>query len=431
MLVVGVLALLSVAAVAALSVFVGTRQFDPATVLGALTGTAGEEAHAIILGQRVPRTLLGIIGGAALAVGGALAQAHTRNPLADPGLLGVTAGSALAVVLAISLLGVTTPAGYLWFAFAGALAGTAGPEAHAIILGQRVPRTLLGIIGGAALAVGGALAQAHTRNPLADPGLLGVTAGSALAVVLAISLLGVSTPTGYLSFAFAGALAGTVLVAVFGSVATRRRDAGPASLVLAGAAVSALLGAVTGVILLLDTATLDVYRFWTVGSLAGGRGTEALGTVWPFLVLGLVLALVQAPALNALALGDDIAQSLGRNVVGTRMLGLASVVLLVGGAVACIGSLGFVGLVAPHLVRRLCRDDQRALLPLSAAAGALLVLVADILGRVVVAPNEVPVGITLGVLGGPAFLALVIQSARRRRPATRRSARARLPEGAS
>jgi iron complex transport system permease protein len=345
-LVVGVLALLSVAAVAALSIFVGTRQFDPATVLGALAGTAGEEAHAIILGQRVPRTLLGIIGGAALAVGGALAQAHTRNPLADPGLLGVTAGSALAVVLAISLLGVTTPAGYLWFAFAGALAGT-------------------------------------------------------------------------------------VLVAVFGSVATRRRDAGPASLVLAGAAVSALLGAVTGVILLLDTATLDVYRFWTVGSLAGGRGTEALGVVWPFLVLGLVLALVQAPALNALALGDDIAQSLGRNVVGTRMLGLASVVLLVGGAVACIGSLGFVGLVAPHLVRRLCRDDQRALLPLSAAAGALLVLVADILGRVVVAPNEVPVGITLGVLGGPAFLVLVIRSARRRRPATRRSARARLPEGAS
>jgi iron complex transport system permease protein len=338
-LVVGVLALLGVAIAAALSILVGTRQFDPATVLNALTGTAGEEAHAIIIGQRIPRTLLGIVGGAALAVGGALAQAHTRNPLADPGLLGVTAGSALAVVLAISLLGVSTPAGYLWFAFAGALVGT-------------------------------------------------------------------------------------VLVAVFGSVATRRRDAGPASLVLAGAAVSALLGAVTGVILLLDTATLDVYRFWTVGSLAGGRGTEALGLVWPFLALGLLLALMQAPALNALALGDDIAQSLGRNVVGTRMLGLVSIVLLVGGAVACIGSLGFVGLVAPHLVRRLCRDDQRALLPLSAAAGALLVLAADIIGRIVVAPNEIPVGITLGVLGGPAFLILVIRSARRRRPARGRRATA-------
>jgi iron complex transport system permease protein len=331
---VAVVALLVVAVAAALSIFVGTRQFDPATVLAALTGRAGEEAHAIVMGQRVPRTLLGIVGGAALAVGGALTQAHTRNPLADPGLLGVTAGSALAVVLAISLLGVSTPAGYLWFAFAGALVGT-------------------------------------------------------------------------------------VLVGIFGSVATRRRDAGPASLVLAGAAVSALLGAVTGVILLLDTATLDVYRFWTVGSLAGGRGTEALGVVWPFLVLGLMLALAQAPALNALALGDDIATSLGRNVAGTRVLGLAAIVLLVGGAVACIGSLGFVGLVAPHLVRRLCRDDQRALLPLSAAAGALLVLLADIIGRVVVAPNEIPVGITLGVLGGPAFLVLVVRSARRRRPGAR------------
>jgi len=339
-LVVGVLALLAVLIVATLSILVGTRQFDPATVLGAFTGTAGEEAHAIILGQRVPRTILGIVGGAALAVGGALVQAHTRNPLADPGLLGVTAGSALAVVLAISLLGVSTPAGYLWFAFAGALMGT-------------------------------------------------------------------------------------VLVAVFGSAATRRRDAGPASLVLAGAAVSALLGAVTGVILLLDTATLDVYRFWTVGSLAGGRGFEALGVVWPFLVLGLLLALVQAPALNALALGDDIARSLGRNIAGTRMLGLAAIVLLVGGAVACIGSLGFVGLVAPHLVRRLCRDDQRALVPLSAAAGALLVLVADIVGRVVVAPNEIPVGITLGVLGGPAFLLLVVRSARRR-SSRRRSATPRV-----
>ncbi|WEO78443.1 iron ABC transporter permease [Cryobacterium sp. SO2] len=327
---VGVLVVLAVVVVAVISLLIGTRQFDPATVFGALTGTAGEEAQTIVLGQRVPRTLLGIVGGAALAIGGALVQAHTRNPLADPGLLGVTAGSALAVVLAVSLLGVTTPLGYLWFAFAGAATGT-------------------------------------------------------------------------------------VLVAVFGTLATRRRDAGPASLVLAGAAISALLSAVTGVILLLDTATLDVYRFWTVGSLAGGRGTEALGVVWPFLVVGFILAVAQAPALNALALGDDIARSLGRNLAGTRALGLAAVVLLVGGAVACIGSLGFVGLVAPHLVRRLCRDDQRAVIPLSAAAGALLVLLADIVGRVVVAPAELPVGITLGVLGGPAFLLLVISAARRRR----------------
>lgn len=296
-----------------------------------------------------------------------------------------------------------------------ALGGTADAEATAIVVGQRLPRTLLGIVGGAALAMGGALVQGHTRNPLADPGLLGVTAGSALAVVLAIALLGVSTPIGYLWFAFAGAAAGTVLVALFGATARHRRDAGPASLVLAGAAVSALLSAITGVILLLDTATLDVYRFWTVGSLAGGRGTDPLATVLPFLLVGAVLAFAQGPTLNALALGDDVATSLGRNVTASRGLALVAVVLLVGGAVACIGSLGFVGLVAPHLVRRLARGDQRWIVPLSAAAGALVVLLADIVGRIVVAPAELPVGVTLGVLGGPAFLLIVLRTARRRK----------------
>ncbi|NQX11575.1 iron ABC transporter permease [Microbacteriaceae bacterium VKM Ac-2855] len=299
------------------------------------------------------------------------------------------------------------------------LGGGGSAEAREIILGQRLPRTLLGVIGGAALAVGGALVQGHTRNPLADPGLLGVTAGSALAVVLAISLLGVATPIGYLWFAFGGALLGTLLVVAFGAGATRRRDEGPASLVLAGAAVSALLGAVTGVILLLDTATLDQYRFWTVGSLAGGRGSEAVLTVLPFLAVGFAIACLQGSALNALALGDDVATSLGRNVAGVRAGGLVAVVLLVGGAVACIGSLGFVGLVAPHLVRRLSGGDHRMSIPLSAAAGALVVLLADIVGRLVLAPAELPVGITLGVLGGPAFLLVVLRSARRRRPAAR------------
>ncbi|MWV51149.1 iron chelate uptake ABC transporter family permease subunit [Rathayibacter sp. VKM Ac-2803] len=297
-----------------------------------------------------------------------------------------------------------------------ALSGHAGAEAEAIVLGQRVPRTAIGIAGGAALALGGALVQAHTRNPLADPGLLGVTAGSALAVVTAVSVLGVSTPAGHLWFAFAGAAIGTVLVAAFGATARSRRDSGPASLVLAGAAVSALLSAATGVILLLDTAALDEYRFWTVGSLAGGRGEEVLGAVLPFLLLGAVLAVSQGSTLNALALGDDVAASLGRSVVASRVVGLLAVVLLVGGAVACVGSLGFVGLVAPHLVRRFAGGDQRRILPLSAGAGALIVLAADIVGRVLVAPAELPVGVTLAVLGGPAFLVIVLRSARRRRP---------------
>ncbi len=326
-----------------------------------------------------------------------------------PAPLRALALAALAVVLAavVSLLVGTRGLDPLtvW----RALLDHAGPEARAIVVEQRLPRTVLGVAGGAALALGGTLIQGHTRNPLADPGLLGVTAGSSLAVVLAISVLGVTTPAGYLWFAFVGAATGTVAVAVLGALATRRRDGSAASLVLAGAAVSALLSAVTGVILLVDAAALDSFRFWTVGSLGGGRGLDVLAPVLPALVVGGTLALAQAPALNALALGDDVARALGRRLARLRLTGLLAVTLLVGGAVACVGSLGFVGLVAPHLARRAVGTDHRAALPMSALLGAVLVLTADVLGRVVVAPAELPVGVILGILGGPALLVVVLR----------------------
>ncbi|WP_144008598.1 FecCD family ABC transporter permease [Enemella evansiae] len=290
-----------------------------------------------------------------------------------------------------------------------ALRGAADPQAEAVVLGQRVPRTVLGLLGGAALAVAGAVIQGHTRNPLADPGLLGVTAGASLAVVLAISTLGLTSPLGYLWFAFGGAAAGSLLVVVLGLATGRRRDASPAALVLAGAAVSALLGAVTGVILLLDVATLDVFRFWTVGSLTGGRGLEVVGPVALPLAAGLVLALAHAPALNTLALGDDLARSLGRRLLTSRLVGLGAVTLLVGSATALVGSLGFVGLVAPHVVRRCTGPDHRLLLPVCALAGAAFVVLADVLGRLVARPAELPVGIVLSVAGGPIFLFVVVR----------------------
>jgi iron complex transport system permease protein len=285
-------------------------------------------------------------------------------------------------------------------------------EAHAIVAGQRLPRTIIGLLGGGALALAGTVIQAHTRNPLADPGLLGVTAGSSLAVVLAISVFGLTTATGYLWFAFAGAAAGTVLVSFIGIVAGRRRDASPAALVLAGAAISAFLSAGTGIILLLDSAALDLYRFWTVGSLAGGRGFDVLLPVVPFLAVGTVLALVHAQALDTLALGDDLARSLGRRLLPTRLLGLAIITLLVGGATSIIGSLGFIGLVAPHAVRWFTGPGHRLLLPLSALAGAGITVGADIVGRLVVSPAELPVGIVLGLVGGPAFLVIVARMRR-------------------
>lgn len=290
-----------------------------------------------------------------------------------------------------------------------AFVGRGGAEAEAIVWHQRLPRTVVGLLGGAALAVSGVVMQGHTRNPLADPGLLGVTAGASLAVVLSIALLGLTTPSGYLWSAYTGAALGSAAVLVIGAVAGRRRDASPAALVLAGAAVSALLGAISGVILLLDGSTLDLYRFWTVGSLSGGRGLDEVALVAPLMLAGAVLVAAQAPALDAFALGDDVARSLGRRLLPTRIAGLASVTLLVGGATALVGSLGFVGLVAPHIARGIVGPAHARLLPLSALLGAALVLAADTLGRMLLAPAELPVGIVLGVVGGPVFLLLVVR----------------------
>ena len=293
----------------------------------------------------------------------------------------------------------------LWDVIMGA--GTA--EARAILLDLRLPRTLIGLLGGAAFAVAGVIMQGHTRNPLADPGLLGVGAGASVAVVLAISLLGLTTPVGYLWFSFGGAAIAAIIVMAFGVLGGRRRDSSPATLVLAGAAVTALLGAITGIVLLLDAATLDVYRFWTVGSLAGGRGFDILLPVLPFLAVGMIIALAHGSTLDSLSLGDDIARSLGRKLLPARLTGLGAVTLLVGAAVACCGSIGFVGLVVPHAVRRLVGSGHRWLLPQSALLGGALVVLADVVGRLVVHPAELPVGVVLGLLGAPVFLLIVMR----------------------
>jgi len=294
------------------------------------------------------------------------------------------------------------------------LRGSATAETRAILVELRLPRTVVAALAGGSLAVAGAVMQAHLRNPLADPGLLGVSAGAAVAVVLAIALLGVSTPDGYRWFAFAGAAAGAVLVTAFGLLGSSRRDSSPATLVLAGSAVTAFLSAVTGLVLLLDAATLDAFRFWTVGSLGAVRGIDQLAPVLPFLVAGLLLALAQSGTLDALVLGDDVARGLGRRLGPARLSGLAAVTLLVGSAVSIAGSIGFVGLVVPHAVRRLTGPGHTWLLPQCAVLGAALVVVADVAGRVLVHPDELPVGIVLGVVGAPLFLAILVRTARGR-----------------
>jgi ABC-type Fe3+-siderophore transport system permease subunit len=284
-------------------------------------------------------------------------------------------------------------------------------EEAVIIWDLRVPRTALGLMVGASLGVAGALMQGHTRNPLGDPGLLGVTAGASFAVVLAIALLGVTTPSGYVWFAFAGALAGTVAVYVLG--AAGRGGATPVTLALAGSTLSALLYALVRAVLVSDSDSLDAFRFWVVGALAG-RGADVAWQVLPFIVAGLVLALLNAPALDLLGMGEDVARGLGQRVWLARSVGLVAITLLAGAATAACGPIAFLGLVVPHAVRTFTGPAHRWLVPCSALAGAVLLLTADVVGRVMARPGEVQVGIVLALLGGPFFIALV----RRRKTTT-------------
>ncbi|MCG8915312.1 iron ABC transporter permease [Actinokineospora sp. PR83] len=272
-------------------------------------------------------------------------------------------------------------------------------EDAAIVNGMRLSRTLFGVAVGVSLGIAGALMQGLTRNPLADPGLLGVGAGAALGVVLTTSVFGVTALFGYIWFAFAGALAATVVVYLLGGPH-------PARLALAGAAVSALLQSIISSLLLLDSSTLDQYRFWAVGSL-NVPDSSVLLQVLPFLVLGLVLALLTAPGLNMLALGDDVAKSLGQNVTGVRIRGAVAITLLAGGATAVCGPIAFIGLVVPHIARAITGPDQRWVLAYSAVLAPVLLLGADILGRIVAEQREIHVGIVVAFLGAPFFIALV------------------------
>ncbi len=278
-----------------------------------------------------------------------------------------------------------------------------GSEAATIVHALRVPRTALALSVGAALGVAGALMQGHTRNPLADPGLLGVEAGAACAVVAGIFVFGVADLSGLAWFALAGA--GLAAVVVF-AVGSTRRGPDPLSLVLAGAAVSALLSAVTAGIVVRDSETLDSYRFWVVGS-AEGRDLSVFWQVLPFLLAGLLLAAVSTPGLNLLQMGDDVAASLGLHPWRHKALGIGAVMLLTGGATAACGPVGFVGLVVPHLARRIGGVDYRWVVPYSALLGAGLLTVADIAGRLVVRPAELQVGIVMALIGGPVFVLLV------------------------
>ncbi|MFH9941143.1 FecCD family ABC transporter permease [Streptomyces murinus] len=277
-----------------------------------------------------------------------------------------------------------------------------------VVVDERLARTVLGLLAGAALGLSGAVLQALTRNPLADPGLLGINAGASAAVVTAISFFGVTSLSGYVWFAFLGAAAVGALVWFLGG----SRGATPVRLALAGTAISAALYGYLQAVMIMDDAALGRMRFWTVGSLASAS-ESTITQVLPFLVAGSLLALALARPLNAVTMGDDTARALGAHLNRTRALAMLAATVLCGAATAACGPIVFVGLMVPHAVRSFTGPDLRWILPYAAVLSPVLLLGADVIGRVVARPAELQVGIVTAVIGGPVFIFLV----RRRRTA--------------
>ncbi|MBX6389119.1 MAG: iron chelate uptake ABC transporter family permease subunit [Frankia sp.] len=311
----------------------------------------------------------------------------------------------LAVLLAVvSLLSIAVGARHvgLGVVFDALVDYQPGNSDHQVIA-NRVPRLLAGLGVGVALGLAGTIMQAVTRNPLADPGLLGVNAGAAFGVVCAISLFGIVEPLGYVWFAFAGATAVAVAVYALGSAGG---GATPVKLTLAGAALNAALVSLTTAVLLTDATTFDQYRFWSVGALTGRR-MELVARIAPFLVVGAAVALGTGRLLNALALGDDVARGLGQRVALARGASTAAAVVLCAAATSLAGPLWFVGLMAPHIARLVTGPDHRWVLPYSALVAPILLVTADVVGRVIAPPGEVQVGVVLAFLGGPVLVYLV------------------------
>ena len=282
-----------------------------------------------------------------------------------------------------------------------------GDNDHVVVLELRVPRTVLGLLAGLALGLVGALLQGLTRNPIADPGLLGINAGASLMVLVAITSFDVATADGYVWFAFGGAaVAGMV---VFGTASLGWEGVTPVKLALVGAAFTAVATSLITLLLLVDHRTLEEFRFWSVGSLVG-RSTDGLAGLLPCLAVGGALALASGRVLNALALGDDVARGLGQSLATGRAMVMTAVVLLSGAATSMVGPVAFVGLVAPHVSRALVGTDHRWILPHSALAGGVLLLAADVLGRLIARPSEIEAGLVVAFVGAPVLIWLVRRS---------------------
>lgn len=268
----------------------------------------------------------------------------------------------------------------------------------------RIPRTVLGLLVGAALALAGTTMQAITRNPLADPGILGVSGGASLAVVIGIAFFGLTDPYVTMTVAIVGAAVAAIFVYVVGSIGSG--GATPLKLALAGAATTAALMSLVSAVLLPRIDVMESFRFWQIGGV-GGATWDRIGVVAPVLLVGALIVMVCARGMNSLTLGDDVATSLGENVGRTRLVSAGGAVILCGAATAVAGPIAFVGLVVPHMCRLIVGPDHRWLIPFSALVGAALLVASDVVGRLIARPGEIEVGIITALIGAPVFISIV------------------------
>ena len=285
-----------------------------------------------------------------------------------------------------------------------------GSTEHLIIRTVRLPRSLIATFVGAALAVAGAIMQGITHNPLASPSILGVNAGAAFAVVVATFIFGSSSLSVYAWFAFLGAGITAVMVYLLGSLG--RGGLTSLNLTIAGVALTQFISSITRGILIISQRTFEEIRFWIAGSIAG-RELDLFMQVLPYLGVGLLLAFALGRQITTLSLGEDVAKGLGQQTAWVKIAAAVSVVLLAGGSVAIAGPIGFIGLIIPHMSRFLVGVDYRWILPYAPMLGAILLLVADTCARIVIQPQELPVGLVMPLIGAPFFIYLIRSKVKR------------------
>lgn len=320
----------------------------------------------------------------------------------------------LVLVLTLVLLGICVVAslvlGSRSVGFDELIAGLFHPDIDsygANVVRQRIARTVFSLFCGAALGVSGALMQAVTRNPIADPSILGVNTGASLFVVCGIAFLNISTANQYIWLAIVGAMITAIFVYGIGSMG--RGGATPLKLVLAGAATSAALSSFVSAIIIPRSYVMDQFRFWQVGSVGSGNWSS-ITTFLPFLIVGLVIGILAASALNALALGDEVATGLGVRTGTLRLIAALAGVLLCGATTALAGPIGFVGLLATHIIRLILGPDLRYVIPMAALSGAIILTISDVFGRLVGSPGELEVGVVTAFIGAPLLIIIAMKA---------------------